>query len=212
MSLAFVCECAQIYVHGGVLLRVDRDFSTEPRNLGSASHCYSKASLASDRYLITGLFWRLWGADLRFYKKFCPIKMGNNSTNEYTRAQEDQNDLFAAIGKKVLGLSPSEAENPNKSEDDRVKVVDEIESYCVNCEENVRIIVHPQAGIFADSSRVPPDCYSHVFLTFEKSSCRRSTATIANSPIVRSSPLGRSRSRDLNTYLGSIALMISSAN
>ncbi|KAL6719433.1 nucleolar zinc-finger protein [Lecanora helva] len=54
--------------------------------------------------------------------------------NEYTRAQKDEKDLFAALGKKVLGLNSDERTGEN--EDDRVKVVDEIESYCMNCEQN----------------------------------------------------------------------------
>jgi len=65
--------------------------------------------------------------------------MGDSSTNEYDRAKKDENDLFAAIGKKVLGLNLEE-QTPEEDQDERVKVVDEIESYCVNCEENVRIL------------------------------------------------------------------------
>ena len=64
--------------------------------------------------------------------------MGDRSTNEYLnteRAKNDENDLFAAIGKQVLGLSLGDDEKP--TEDDRVKVVDEIESLCMNCHENV---------------------------------------------------------------------------
>ena len=64
--------------------------------------------------------------------------MADRAPNEYLntqRAQNDRNDLFAALGKQVLGLSvQDEDEIP---EDDRVKVVDEIESLCMNCEENV---------------------------------------------------------------------------
>jgi len=65
--------------------------------------------------------------------------MGDSSANEYDRAKKDENDLFAAIGKKVLGLNLEE-QNPEEDQDERVKVVDEIESYCVNCEENVRTL------------------------------------------------------------------------
>ena len=44
--------------------------------------------------------------------------------------------LFAAIGKRVLGLRLEDDEEV--PEDDKVKIVDEIESLCMNCEENVR--------------------------------------------------------------------------
>ena len=70
--------------------------------------------------------------------------MGAISTNEYERAQKDENDLFAAIGKKVLGLKLEDEEKPDEDDDDRVKVVDEIESYCMNCEDNVRVIMARQ--------------------------------------------------------------------
>jgi len=64
--------------------------------------------------------------------------MTDHSTNEYlnsTRAQEDEKDLFAAIGKQVLGLQLGEDEEID--EDERVKIVEEIESLCMNCEKNV---------------------------------------------------------------------------
>ena len=64
--------------------------------------------------------------------------MADRATNEYLnteRAKNDENDLFAAIGKQVLGLKLGDDEEP--AEDDRVKVVDEIESLCMNCHENV---------------------------------------------------------------------------
>ncbi|KAF6236126.1 hypothetical protein HO173_005754 [Letharia columbiana] len=63
--------------------------------------------------------------------------MADRATNEYLnteRAKNDDNDLFAAIGKQVLGLNLGDDEEP--AEDDRVKVVDEIESLCMNCHEN----------------------------------------------------------------------------
>ena len=64
--------------------------------------------------------------------------MADHATNEYLtteRAMNDDNDLFAAIGKQVLGLKLGDDEEP--AEDDRVKIVDEIESLCMNCDENV---------------------------------------------------------------------------
>ncbi|KAL9127687.1 MAG: hypothetical protein Q9217_003485 [Psora testacea] len=63
--------------------------------------------------------------------------MADYATNEYlssTRAQKDENDLFSAIGKQVLGLSLGDNDEP--PEDERVKIVDEIQSLCMNCEEN----------------------------------------------------------------------------
>ena len=64
--------------------------------------------------------------------------MADHPTNEFLnteRAKNDENDLFAAIGKQVLGLSLGDGEEP--AEDDRVKIMDEIESLCMNCHENV---------------------------------------------------------------------------
>ena len=68
--------------------------------------------------------------------------MADHATNEYLnteRAKNNSNDLFAAIGKQVLGLSLEDDEN--SSEDDRVKVVDEIESLCMNCHEDVSFLL-----------------------------------------------------------------------
>lgn len=66
--------------------------------------------------------------------------MADHATNEYLNtenARKDENDLFSAIGKQVLSLKLGE--EAEQHEDDRVKVVDEIESLCMNCQENVRI-------------------------------------------------------------------------
>ena len=68
--------------------------------------------------------------------------MADRATNEYLnteRATNDDNDLFAAIGKKVLGLRLGDDELP--AEDDRVKIVDEIESLCMNCHEDVSYVL-----------------------------------------------------------------------
>ena len=65
--------------------------------------------------------------------------MADHATNEYLssiRAQNDDNDLFSAIGKRVLGLNIGDDEE-DIPEDDRVKMVEEIESLCMNCEQNV---------------------------------------------------------------------------
>ena len=75
--------------------------------------------------------------------------MVDRSTNEYLnteRAKNDENDLFAAIGKQVLGLNLGDDEKP--TEDDRVKVVDEIESLCMNCHENVSFSLLSHASEF----------------------------------------------------------------
>lgn len=49
-------------------------------------------------------------------------------------------DLFEDVGKKVEGMSLGESGNQENNEngDDGPKLVDEIESYCMNCGENVR--------------------------------------------------------------------------
>ncbi len=65
--------------------------------------------------------------------------MSDRPTNEFLgsqRAQDDKNDLFAAIGKQVLGLELGDDEDKING-DERVKIVEEIESLCMNCEENV---------------------------------------------------------------------------
>lgn len=67
--------------------------------------------------------------------------MADRPTNEYLnsqRAQNDENDLFAAIGKQVLGLQLGDPEEETP-EDERVKLVEEIESLCMSCEDNVRL-------------------------------------------------------------------------
>ncbi len=64
--------------------------------------------------------------------------MADRATNEYLnteRAKNDESDLFAAIGQRVLGLNLGDQEEP--AEDDRVRVSDEIESMCMNCHEDV---------------------------------------------------------------------------
>lgn len=65
--------------------------------------------------------------------------MADRPTNEFLsaqRAQNDESDLFAAIGKQVLGLQIGD-DGEEVSEDERVKIVEEIESLCMSCEENV---------------------------------------------------------------------------
>ena len=66
--------------------------------------------------------------------------MVDRPTNEYLssqRAQSDEGDLFAAIGKQVLGLQLGDDEE-TLPEDERVRLIEEIESLCMNCEQNVR--------------------------------------------------------------------------
>ena len=65
--------------------------------------------------------------------------MMDRATNEFLnteRARIDKDDLFAALGKRVLGLDLKDDEEV--PEDDRVKVVDEIpDSLCMNCQKDV---------------------------------------------------------------------------
>ncbi|KAK4695919.1 zinc finger protein, partial [Lecanoromycetidae sp. Uapishka_2] len=63
--------------------------------------------------------------------------MADRATNEYLnteRAKNDENDLFAAIGQRVLGLNLGDQEEP--AEDERVRIGDEIESMCMNCHKD----------------------------------------------------------------------------
>ena len=82
--------------------------------------------------------------------------MVDRATNEFLnteRARNDENDLFAAIGKRVLGLSiEDDTELP---EDDRVKVVDEIpDSLCMNCQDDVSILLVSAVATHANFGRV----------------------------------------------------------
>ena len=56
--------------------------------------------------------------------------------DESSREAKEDKDLFAAIGKQVLGLNLNDGDQNDQQEDEPVKIVDVIESYCVNCEEN----------------------------------------------------------------------------
>lgn len=71
--------------------------------------------------------------------------MADRATNEYLnteRAKNDENDLFAAIGQRVLGLNLEDQEEP--AEDDRVRVGDEVENMCMNCHKDVGYIIIQQ--------------------------------------------------------------------
>lgn len=78
----------------------------------------------------------------------------HNEFSGSTRAQNDENDLFSAIGKQVLGMKLDE----EPAEDDRVKIVEEIESLCMSCEENVslkfprRMQILSQTGYYSIAS------------------------------------------------------------
>lgn len=67
--------------------------------------------------------------------------MADHSENGDSYADKDEKELFASIGKKVLGLNVGDEKEleRDEGEDEHVKVIDEIESYCVNCEENVLV-------------------------------------------------------------------------
>lgn len=74
--------------------------------------------------------------------------MADPATNEYLgteRAKNDDQDLFAAIGKQVLGLKLGD--EVKTADDELVKVVDEIESLCMNCQEDVSHSVNQTLGV-----------------------------------------------------------------
>ena len=96
--------------------------------------------------------------------------MMDRATNEFLnteRARNDENDLFAAIGKRVLGLS---VEDDNElPEDDRVKIVDEIpDSLCMNCQEDVSNGSAPVVATQTNLGRVLLDYYSRKSRSFVK--------------------------------------------
>lgn len=57
-------------------------------------------------------------------------------------------DLFNTIGEKAEKVAPVAA--PNGTTEDDEKVVEEIESLCMNCEENVSRTHSPQTGALMD--------------------------------------------------------------
>lgn len=71
--------------------------------------------------------------------------MGDNSTNTPPSSKDrldgqdaHQKDLFEDVGKKVEGMGLGEPgfESSKGGEDQGPQLVDEIESYCMNCGEN----------------------------------------------------------------------------
>lgn len=92
-------------------------------------------------------------------------------------------DLFEDMGRKVAEASAQEG-------DDDTKVVDEIESLCMNCHEDVRF----EFSFIKDSAnshRAPPDsCLPRSHSSARLSSCL-SHARIATLRTLKSSPLAR---------------------
>ena len=97
--------------------------------------------------------------------------MVDRATNEFLnteRARNDENDLFAAIGKRVLGLGVEDG--TELPEDDRVKVVDEIpDSLCMNCQEDVSNRFASGAATQTNFGRVSLGCYLQKSRSFVKS-------------------------------------------
>lgn len=52
-------------------------------------------------------------------------------------ARETRESPFATLQKRVAGLKVQDDDPPPNVEEDEPKVVDRIESLCINCEENV---------------------------------------------------------------------------
>ncbi len=60
---------------------------------------------------------------------------------DYDRGEqrEIRESPFRTLAKQVAGLNVSSGETaPQEDAEDQAKVVDVIESFCINCEENVR--------------------------------------------------------------------------
>ncbi|CAL8584991.1 nucleolar zinc-finger protein [Xanthoria parietina] len=51
-------------------------------------------------------------------------------------ARESRESPFATLQKRVAGPKVEDDDNPPNGEEDKPKVVDRIESLCINCEEN----------------------------------------------------------------------------
>lgn len=58
------------------------------------------------------------------------------------KAMESSNKMFAPVGAQVTNLDTSE------TTDDEPQVVDEIESLCMNCEDNVSSKKHVGKGLW----------------------------------------------------------------
>lgn len=88
--------------------------------------------------------------------------MADSSHNDFSDAKQEVNghttqntDLFEDVGKKVEGMSLGEPQDANRPEngDDGPKLVEEIESYCMNCGENVCFATAPSSLLlFANTS------------------------------------------------------------
>lgn len=66
----------------------------------------------------------------------------NGTTNGTTNGAISSTEYFQAIGAQVDQVAPST--NGAEPADDDVKPVEEIESLCMNCHEDVRQTAHPE--------------------------------------------------------------------
>lgn len=82
--------------------------------------------------------------------------MADSSHNDSSDATQELNghaaqheDLFQDVGKKVEGMSLGDSgdKESNEDRDDGPKLVDEIESYCMNCGENVCFATAPPSSL-----------------------------------------------------------------
>jgi len=82
--------------------------------------------------------------------------MADSSHNDAPNAKQEVNghparheDLFEDVGKKVEGMNLGDSgdKESNENGDDGPKLVEEIESYCMNCGENVCFATAPPSSL-----------------------------------------------------------------
>lgn len=137
--------------------------------------------------------------------------MANFSQDEPKPDGAAFDDFFDSIGNKAENLTIGEqksadstngtavAARVDKPEDDEPKIVDEIESLCMNCHENVS---HSEsrlsAQLLTSALRELPDYSSQEYPSFERSYSCPSSALTATSKTPRSNPQAKSNKKDLD--------------
>lgn len=59
------------------------------------------------------------------------------ASDEQTTSKQNPSEFFESIGSKVANFKPAQNGTTEATDDDDVKPVEEVESLCMNCHENV---------------------------------------------------------------------------
>lgn len=121
------------------------------------------------------------------------------STDENTKPDGAAFDAhFESLGKQAEGLTISDANGEAEDSADEQKVVDEIESLCMNCHENVSAqSLHKPKSHSNGTNRELRDSSSLAYHSSAKLSSCPSTVRIATSRMPRFNPPAKSNKRDL---------------